>query len=186
MIPNFLKYKMYVFLFFCLKSQLVGVHVTIKFCCLLSSDILNLCCLLFQSMTALQSLKQLFKTFRSVPGFDRTLQHVEFISASEGKVHCKMPVKEEHLNLRGSLHGGFTATLVDSITTCALATCEKPAFGVSVDMNITYIASAKAGDTLSITAEVLKRGNTLGYTKMVVENQKGNIVAVGRHTKFLK
>ena len=137
-------------------------------------------------MAALQSLKKLFKTFRSVPAFDRTLQHVEFISAADGKVHCKMPVKEEHLNIRGFLHGGFTATLIDSITTCALTTCSNPATGVSVDLSVSYLASAKLGDTLSITAEVLKRGNILGYTTATLKNQDGKTVAIGHHTKYIK
>ena len=96
-----------------------------------------------------------------------------------------MPVKEEHLNMRGFLHGGFTATLVDNITTCALATCEKPVLGVSVDLNVSYLSSAKLGDTLTVKAEVLKRGKTLGFTTVTIENQHGKTVAAGRHTKFV-
>ena len=136
-------------------------------------------------MALLQSFRQLFKTFGSVPAFERTLQHVKVISAGDGKIHCEMPVLEEHLNMRGYLHGGFTATLVDGITSCALAATDKPVFGVSVDLNVTYLASAKQGDTLSIKAEVLKRGKTMGYTTISIENQHGTIVAAGRHTKFL-
>ena len=136
-------------------------------------------------MSVLHSLRQLFKTYRSLSTFEKCLQHVQVISAADGKVHCEMPVHEEHLNMRGFLHGGFTATLVDNVTTCALATCEKPVFGVSVDLNVSYLASAKQGDTLTVKAEVLKRGKTLGYTTVTIENQHGQIIAAGRHTKFL-
>lgn len=45
---------------------------------------------------------------------------------------------ETHLNQMGTLHGGLTATLVDSVSTLAIACAEKPP-GVSVDMNITLV-----------------------------------------------
>ena len=51
-----------------------------------------------------------------------------------------MKVEEEHCNQQGTLHGGMTATLVDSITTVANmasnedGTMEGP--GVSVDLNM--------------------------------------------------
>lgn len=46
---------------------------------------------------------------------------------------------EDHLNRAGALHGGFTATLVDSVSTVAIMTADKPP-GVSVDLSITYVA----------------------------------------------
>ena len=58
------------------------------------------------------------------------------VGAAPGKCSCELTLDEFHLNRGGSLHGGFTATLVDSISTIALICAEKPP-GVSVDMNIT-------------------------------------------------
>ena len=46
-----------------------------------------------------------------------------------------MTVDDSHLNPVGTLHGGLTATLVDSISTLAIMSAESPP-GVSVDMNI--------------------------------------------------
>ena len=57
-------------------------------------------------------------------------------AASHGKCTCELILDETHLNRGGSLHGGFTATLVDSVSTVAIMCAEKPP-GVSVDMNIT-------------------------------------------------
>lgn len=47
-----------------------------------------------------------------------------------------MTVEESHLNVNGTLHGGFTATLVDSISTLAIISADDSKPGVSVDMNI--------------------------------------------------
>lgn len=46
-------------------------------------------------------------------------------------------MEEEHTSKMGMLHGGLTATLVDTISTMALLCTERALPGVSVDMNIT-------------------------------------------------
>ena len=46
-----------------------------------------------------------------------------------------MKVDESHLNMAGTMHGGLTATLVDTISTLAVITAtDQP--GVSVDINV--------------------------------------------------
>ena len=61
---------------------------------------------------------------------------VEIVAAAPGKCSCELTLTEFHLNRGGSLHGGFTATLVDGVSTIAVMCAEKPP-GVSVDMSIT-------------------------------------------------
>ena len=61
---------------------------------------------------------------------------VKLVSASpEGNLSCELCVGEEHVNRGGTLHGGFTATLVDTISTLALIAADKPP-GVSTDLSI--------------------------------------------------
>ena len=54
-----------------------------------------------------------------------------------GKCVAEMEVAEEHTNKGGTLHGGLTATLVDTISTVALMTTGPGNPGVSVDINVT-------------------------------------------------
>ena len=54
-----------------------------------------------------------------------------------GRCVCEIKVSEEHTNSVGTLHGGFTATLVDIVSTTALYTTPASARGSSVDLNIT-------------------------------------------------
>jgi len=61
---------------------------------------------------------------------------LEVVSAMPGKCTCELTVDESHLNRGGTMHGGFTATLVDNVSTLAIMTADKPP-GVSTDMNIT-------------------------------------------------
>ncbi|CAI9600830.1 unnamed protein product, partial [Staurois parvus] len=89
---------------------------------------------------------------------------LHLVSASAGKLVCELKVEEDHTNRAGNLHGGLTATLVDIVSTVALLNTDRGAPGVSVDMNITYyMNAAKIGDSLLITAQILKQGKTLAF-----------------------
>nr|CAB3219764.1 acyl-coenzyme A thioesterase 13-like [Phallusia mammillata] len=136
-------------------------------------------------MAAVTALRQIVRNLSKSKRYDRLGQHLNVVSAGNGKIKCEMPVLEEHLNLSGNLHGGFTATLVDVVSTYALGTLDDPRFGVSVDMNISYTSSAKQGDTLIITSDVLKRGQTLAFANVEIRDQNDKLIAYGRHTKYV-
>ncbi|XP_076999925.1 acyl-coenzyme A thioesterase 13 isoform X1 [Tamandua tetradactyla] len=132
------------------------------------------------------TLREFMKAMFNARGFDRVLEKVTLVSTSPGKVICEMQVEEEHANKLGTLHGGLTATLVDTISTMALLCTERGAPGVSVDMNITYMSPAKIGEDIVITAHVLKQGKTLAFASVDLTNKAtGKLIAQGRHTKHL-
>ncbi|KAF8924279.1 hypothetical protein BGZ58_001964 [Dissophora ornata] len=59
------------------------------------------------------------------------------------------------------------------------------ATGVSTDLNISFISGAKIGDKLSINSRCDKIGGTLAYTSVEI-NVGDKVVALGRHTKFVR
>ncbi|KAM4689682.1 acyl-coenzyme A thioesterase 13-like [Discoglossus pictus] len=131
-------------------------------------------------------LRQMLKAMGDFPGFDRVLGKLSLISASPGKIVCELKVEKEHTNTGGTLHGGLTATIVDNVSTIALMNTERGAPGVSVDMNITYMNAAKIGESVLITAQVLKQGKSLGFATVdLINKETGKIIAQGRHTKHL-
>ncbi|XP_073487263.1 acyl-coenzyme A thioesterase 13 [Aquarana catesbeiana] len=131
-------------------------------------------------------LRTMMRGLSEGPGFDRVLNKLQIVSASPGKLVCEMKVDEDHTNRGGTLHGGLTATLVDMVSTVALLNTDRGAPGVSVDMNITYMNAAKIGESILITAQVLKQGKTLAFATVdLVNKDTGKIIAQGRHTKHL-
>ncbi|KAG9461444.1 hypothetical protein GDO78_016871 [Eleutherodactylus coqui] len=115
-----------------------------------------------------------------------TSPQVQLVSASPGKIVCELKVDEEHTNQGGTMHGGFTAYLVDTVSTVALMYTERGVPGVSVDMNITYMNAAKIGESVLITAQILKQGRTLAFATVdLVNKDTGKLIAQGRHTKHL-
>lgn len=61
--------------------------------------------------------------------------HVLF-HVTVGRCVAEFTVRKENLNEGGSLHGGFTATIVDNFTTYALLTNEGSNPGVTVDLHV--------------------------------------------------
>ena len=72
--------------------------------------------------------------------FDHTaLQNLHNVRASPGRVQCTMPVDDSVRNRYGTLHGGCTATLIDTVGSAALVTVSKRS-GVSLNISTTYLA----------------------------------------------
>ncbi|XP_058523403.1 acyl-coenzyme A thioesterase 13 [Ochotona princeps] len=133
-----------------------------------------------------QTVREALKVMSKAPNFDRVCDKVSVVSAAPGKVVCEMKVEEQHTNKMGTLHGGLTATLVDLISTVALMFSERGLPGVSVDMNITYMAPAKIGEDILISAHILKQGRTLAFASVdLTSKATGKLIAQGRHTKHL-
>lgn len=67
-----------------------------------------------------------------------TYLQVKVTGCTHGKMVTEFQVGPEHLNQRGTLHGGFIAHLVDAVSTYALTSNEKvETRGVSIDLSIT-------------------------------------------------
>ncbi|KAJ7292744.1 hypothetical protein C8J57DRAFT_1266941 [Mycena rebaudengoi] len=62
--------------------------------------------------------------------------------------------------------------------------------GVSTDIHVTYVSSAKEGDTIEVEGKASKVGGTLAFTSMViskvVDGIAGPVIATGNHTKYVK
>ncbi|KAL6430535.1 hypothetical protein ACFW04_007848 [Cataglyphis niger] len=76
------------------------------------------------------------KMVKSSKGFDQCMKNVQLLSLADGKCKAQFTVAEEHLNPSGTLHGGFTSTIIDIISSYALMTC-KPDHSPSVDLHVT-------------------------------------------------
>lgn len=110
---------------------------------------------------------------------------ITITSAGDGKCTAEFKVQPEHLNRGGSLHGGFTATVVDNYTTFALLSKDKPP-GVTVDLHVSYLKGAKAGDDVIINATTVRAGMRLAYLECELKHKSdGSIIAKGSQTKFI-
>ena len=113
--------------------------------------------------------------------FDSALRGLFVESAHAGIAICTFVVTPELQNSYGTLHGGAISTVVDVLGTLALLSMDQTRAGVSVDLNVSFMSAAEAGDKLVATGSVLKTGRTLGYTQVEIRRAKDNklIVRIG-------
>ncbi|KAI4466166.1 thioesterase superfamily member-related [Holotrichia oblita] len=113
-------------------------------------------------------------------------QTVKVIAADNGGCVAEFTVQEEHTNPMGTLHGGFSATLIDNVSSYGLRGLLGNKVHVSVAMNISYIKGAKIGDEVVVDSQMLKVGKTLAFMLVTLKNkQTGELLVKGSHTKFI-
>lgn len=123
------------------------------------------------------------------PLYSLLIPDLTIVSATRGHVLARMPVAKQQLNSRGSLHGTTSACLVDWGGGVAIASHGVDRTGVSTDIHVSCLSTAKEGDLLEIECVAEKVGRTMAYTtvtiRKVVEGSESVIVSSGRHTKYI-
>ncbi|CAB3402942.1 unnamed protein product [Caenorhabditis bovis] len=131
----------------------------------------------------LEMVRQEFERLKTVENFNRVGGDVVPIFASKEKLVCEMVLKPYHLNSKGTLHGGQTATLTDIVTARAVGMTVRNQGMASVEIAVSYLLPVKSGDTIEITAHVLKVGRNLAFTDCEFRRKSdGKLTAKGKHT----
>jgi acyl-coenzyme A thioesterase 13 len=120
-------------------------------------------------------------------GFDRSLVGLDVFEVGEGRARARLVVGESVQSFLGKLHGGAIATLVDDLGTLAIMTADHyHRIGLTTDLHVSYFASASAGDSLLIEAEVVQGGLTLAFVEVTLRREpRGEVIARGQMTKLL-
>lgn len=115
------------------------------------------------------------------------VQDMEPVLVEPGRIVVRREVKTDVLNFGRTLHGGAAATLIDVIGSLALTLNDHHGrFGVSTDLNVTWLAPAAHGDWIQIDARVLKLGKTMGYVAVDIRREADDVLCVqGRMTKHM-
>jgi uncharacterized protein (TIGR00369 family) len=136
-----------------------------------------------KAMTGLEFVQGLvdgtlpLNTIAETLGYDVT-------EAREGRVVVSAVPTSAHLNPAGTVHGGFTATLLDSCMGLAIqSTLEKGLAQTTVEFKITLIRPI-IPETGLITAEgvVLSRGRRIGTAEGRIADRNGKLLAHGTTT----
>ncbi|KAI0477606.1 thioesterase family protein [Xylariaceae sp. FL0804] len=131
------------------------------------------------------------------PIYNFLLSDVVIVSATRGRVRARLTLARRHINSGGGLHGAVSATIVDWAGGMAVATWDLRArTGVSVDIHVRYLSSAREGDAVEIQADADRAGGSLAFTTVVIRHvgqgdgddgeATGPVVASGTHTKYVR
>ncbi|CAK7269991.1 hypothetical protein SEPCBS119000_003859 [Sporothrix epigloea] len=143
--------------------------------------------------------------FSGIRIVDARREDIGSTSSSGGRILARLPVVPIHVNSKHILHGAVSAALVDWAGGMAIAAATgRHKTGVSVDIHVSYVSAARAGDELEIEAWVQRVGRSLAYTSVEIRlrprvarqedeavaadapvRTRGAVVAAGSHTKYV-
>ena len=134
----------------------------------------------------LPMVREVLKKLTNVSNFDRLAAPVELIEMSlDGRLKFQWTIDETQINPYGTLHGGYISFLADYTTSTALAIINNKNAGVSVDLSVTFLNTAKVGETVYIETECKKLGKRLAFLEFDLKNSEGKLLATAKHTKFV-
>jgi acyl-CoA thioesterase len=96
----------------------------------------------------------------------------------------KMIVEQEYTTVKGRLHGGLIASLLDDVMGWSYNTLGK--FGnVTVDMTLNFFAPIFQGTELKAEGNVVHAGRSIVVTEASLYDNTGKLVAKSRGTFFV-
>jgi uncharacterized protein (TIGR00369 family) len=103
---------------------------------------------------------------------------MQMIEAERGSAVFQAVASEKHLNPMGGVHGGFAATVLDSVTGCAVHTMLAPgeSYG-TVDLNVKLLKPVPVGKTLTARGTVINMSKRLGVSQATLTDDEGAIYA---------
>lgn len=106
---------------------------------------------------------------------------IELVDLEYGEAVCKITVEEKHLRGGGFMHGGVTASLVDTAAAFAVGSVLGiPINAVTVDLTIHYLRPIFREATAK--AKVLRAGKRLLTISAEVFDEKGALAATALTT----
>jgi uncharacterized protein (TIGR00369 family) len=139
-----------------------------------------------QEMSGLEFVQGLADGTLPLNTIARTLGY-DIAEAASGRVVVTAEPSDAHLNPAGTVHGGFSATLLDSCMGLALqSTLEKGYGQTTLEFKISLVRPMTP-ETGPIRAEgvVLHRGRRVGTAEGRITDSNGRLLAHGTTTCFI-
>lgn len=93
-----------------------------------------------------------------------------------GYICADVKVREEMLNIHGTIHGGMIALIADEAIGATILTVTDKSH-VSVNLHVDYIRAAAKDEILQIKTKILKKGKSIINVECSIHNQHNKLVA---------
>lgn len=136
-------------------------------------------------MTGLELIQALLAGTIPPPSIMETMA-MKFGEVRKGYVRFLARADQRHLNPMGGVHGGFAATVLDSVTGCAVHTMLEAGFGYgTVDLNIKMLRPVPRDQELTAESSVLHMSRSLGVSDGTLKTADGKLLAHATATCYV-
>ncbi len=127
-------------------------------------------------MTGLEFLQAMIEGHIPPASISKTIP-MQPTEISEGSVTFKAQADHNHLNPLGGVHGGFAATVLDSVTGCAVHTMLPAGVGYgTIDLNVKMCRPLPQNQVLIATGKVINLSKNLGISEGKLLMKKANFM----------
>lgn len=112
---------------------------------------------------------------------------IEGLEVEKGRALMRARADGRHLNPMGGVHGGFAATVLDSVTGCAVHSMLEPGVGYgTVDLSVKMMRPVPRDQDLVAEARVTHISRSLGIAEGTLRAADGTLLASASATCFIK
>ncbi len=112
---------------------------------------------------------------------------IEGMEVEKGHVVIHARADERHLNPLGGVHGGFAATVLDSVTGCAVHSMLEAGVGYgTVDLGVKMLRPVPANVDLVAEARVTHISRSLGVAEGTLRDTEGHLLASASASCFIR
>lgn len=130
-----------------------------------------------KEMTGLQLLQAMCDGRIPAPSMSETIPMQPY-DVSEGTICFKVKANHHHLNPLGGVHGGFAATVLDSVTGCAVHSMLEAGAGYgTIDLNIKMCRPIPQNQQLLAIGKVINISKNLGISEGKIVDENGKLYA---------
>lgn len=136
--------------------------------------------------TGLEIMQAMIRGQLPRPSIADTMPMV-FEEALNGSIKFRATADQRHLNPMGGVHGGFAATVLDSVTGCAVHTMLEAGVGYgTVDLSVKMLKPIPLGVELLAEGRVIHLSKNIGVAEGTIKTLQGVLLAHATATCWIK
>ena len=129
------------------------------------------------NISGLELLESMVKRKYQMPPMAETIP-MDIVSAKAGVIKFSAKAGKQHLNPLGGVHGGFAATVLDSVTGCAVHSLLEAGVGyATVDLNIKMLKPVPCDKELTAIGRIINISKNIGVSEGTLKDSEGNLYA---------
>ncbi len=101
----------------------------------------------------------------------------KIVDAEAGILTASFVIRQEMTNPFGTLHGGIIACMIDEVMGTLFFTLGTEYAYPTINLSVDYFASGKIGETITVTAKVIRQGKTIINLYATMFNEKNTVLA---------
>lgn len=134
------------------------------------------------NMTGLEMMQAVARGDLPHPNMASTIP-MKFISVEKGVAIFEATADDRHINPLGGVHGGFAATVMDSVTGCAVHSMLDAGVGYgTIDLNVKMLKAVPKDTPLKAEGRVISMSNSLGVSQGKLIDESGKVYAYASAT----